>query len=154
MLTVQTGESRICRVRGTNSKRKQERGNMTSQYMDHKEVLMSIPVSGIPAGYRIIAIRPARTGETIVNHGVTGGVNATPAHWASLPYSSYPQIILEKCYDPGISIPNGWTVWKQGVDVWCASAAVNSLWGISGLQHFPEFVPPPNGISAIVKRQS
>ena len=126
---------------------------MSSQYMDHKEALMRIPVSGIPAGYKVVAIRPARPGEIVVNSGAVDGLATIPNFWTSSIYSDYPMIILEKIYDPGIGIPNGWKVWVDNSGEWRASPIGNSLWKISGLQHFPEFVPPPNGISAIIERQ-
>jgi hypothetical protein len=81
--------------------------------MDNKQVMMRIPVSGIPKGYKAVAVRPARPGELVVNHVQGGGVSVVPDHWNTLPYSKYPQIILEKLYDPGIAIPNGWKVWMD-----------------------------------------
>ena len=77
----------------------------------------------------------------------------TPSFWTSSIYSDYPMIILEKLYDPGIGIPNGWKVWKDCSGEWGASEPMNLGWKMWGLEHFPDFVPPPNGLSAIVERQ-
>jgi hypothetical protein len=120
--------------------------------------MMTIPVSGIPKGYKAVAVRLAQPGELVVNHVQGGGVSMVPDSWNSLPYSEYPQIILEKLYveklyDPGIGIPNGWKVWFDNRGGWSASEIGNSRWKISGLQHFRDFVPPPIGAPAIVERQ-
>ena len=127
---------------------------MDTTYTDQHTPMMTIPVSGIPKGYKVVAIRPARPGELVVNHVYSDGVTMVPDNWNSLPYSKYPQIILdEKLYDPGIGIPNGWKVWKDCNGEWGAAEPMKVGWGIWGLQHFPDVVPPPNGLSAIVERQ-
>jgi hypothetical protein len=114
-------------------------GIMTSQ-----EVMMSIPVSGIPKGYKVVAIRPARPGDIVVTH----------ENLEQISYSDCPRIILEKLYNPGIPIPNGWKVWSDDMGDWGAAEAGINEWRISGLQHFPNFVPPPNDNVATVERQS
>lgn len=126
---------------------------MSSQCMEHKEVLMRIPVSGIPKGYKAVAIRPAVPGEIVVSPGVIAGIATTPSFWTSSLYSDCSMIILEKLYDPGIPIPDGWKVWVDNSGEWHASERDTSVWKLSGLQHFPGFVRPPNGLSAIVERQ-
>ena len=126
---------------------------METTYTDQHTPMMTIPVSGIPKEYKAVAVRLARPGELVVNHAQKGGVWVVRDNWNSLPDSKYPQIILEKLYDPDIGIPNGWKVWVDNTGEWCASPTGNSLWKIMGLQHFPDFVRPPNGLSAIVERQ-
>ena len=126
---------------------------METTYTDQHTPMMTIPVSGIPKGYKAVAIRLARPRELVVSHMAAGGVSVVPDNWNSLPYSEYPRIILEKPYDPGIAIPNGWKVWKDCNGEWGAAEPMNVGWKMWGLQHFPDFVPPPNGLSAIVERQ-
>jgi hypothetical protein len=111
--------------------------------------MLTIPISGIPKGCRVIAIRPPRIGDIVVAWLNCGFDVIAQGHQLN-----HPRIILEKIYNPGIPIPNGWKVWRNNDGVWGASETGNSVWRICGLQHFPEFVPPPNGISAIVERQS
>ena len=125
---------------------------MSSQCMDNKQVMMTIPVSGIPKGYKAVAVRPALPGEFVVNHIQGVEVSMVPDNWNSFSYSDYPMIILEKIYDPGIGIPNGWKVWVDNSGEWRASEIGNSMWNISGLQHFRDFVRPP-ALAAIVERQ-
>jgi hypothetical protein len=120
--------------------------------MDNEEVLMTIPVSGIPNGYKAVAVRPARPGEIVVNPGANEGISTTPSFWTSSTYSDYPMIILEKTYDPGIGIQNGWKVWKDYRGKWGAAEKTSLEWKIQGLEYFPDFVPPPDGCSAIVER--
>ena len=122
---------------------------MPSQCMDNEEVWVRIPVSGIPKGYKVVGIRPANPGDTVLHPNIGAGFYVVPSEWIN--QSSF--VILEKLYDPGIAIPNGWKVWKDNSGEWRASDMGNSVWKISGLQHFSDFVPPPNRLSAIVERQ-
>ena len=122
---------------------------MTNQCMNHEEVLVRIPVSGIPKGHKVVGIRPAKPGDTVLHPNTLAGFYVVPSEWIN--ESSF--VILNKLYDPGIAIPNGWKVWKDNSGEWRASDTRNSAWKISGLQHFPDFVPPPNGTYAIVERQ-
>lgn len=121
---------------------------MPSHCMGNEEVLMRIPVSGILRGYKVVAIRPARPGDMVCHPNTASGVHVVPSEWLN----EKPFIILEKLYDPGIAIPNGWRVWVDDTGEWRASETVISVCKISGLQHFPDFVPPPNRRSAIVER--
>jgi hypothetical protein len=115
---------------------------MSSEYMDHVVTMMTIPVSGIPKGYKVVAIRPARPGDIAVTHEGLEEIS----------YSDCPGIILKKLYDPNVAVPNGWTVYRDGGD-WCAAKTEYSADGlIRGLQHLDGFIPPPNGISATVER--
>lgn len=127
---------------------------MDTTYTNDHVPLMTIPVSGIPKGYRVVAIRPALSGEIVANDSVSEGVSVTPDFWNRSIYSDFPMIILEKLYNPGIPIPNGWKVWRNNCGVWGASETGDSVWRIVGLQHFPEFVPPTNNHPATVVRQS
>ena len=114
----------------------------TTHTNDHVP-LMTIPVSGIPKGYKVVAIRPARPGDIVVTH----------EELEEISYSDLPMIILKKLYDPNVAVPNGWTVHHDSVD-WCASKIDYSDddGRIFGLQHLDGFIPPPDGISATVER--
>lgn len=76
----------------------------------------------------------------------------TPSFWTSSIYSDYPMIILEKLYDPGIGIPNGWIVYKTDGGTWAASEIGGPQWRIRGLEYLPEFVLPTNAQMATVER--
>ena len=122
---------------------------MPSQRVDNEEVWVRIPVSGIPKGHKVVGIRPAKPGDTVLQPNTLAGFYVVPSEWIN--ESSF--VILNKLYDPGIAIPNGWKVWKDNSGEWRASEIGNSVWSISGLQHLPDFVRPPNGLYAIVERQ-
>ena len=122
---------------------------MSSQCMEHEEVWVRIPVSGIPKGYKVVGIRPAKPGDTVLHPNTLAGFYVVPSEWIN--ESSF--VILNKLYDPGIGIPNGWKVWKDCNGEWGAAEPMKVGWKMWGLQHFPDFVPPPNGLSAIVERQ-
>lgn len=118
----------------------------TTHTNDHV-TMMQIPVSGIPKGFKIVEIRQAKIGDTVVADLPCGFMV-----WREGCDKPGTRMILQKLYDPNVGVPNGWTVHHDSVD-WCASKNPYCDDGlIFGLQHLDGFIPPPDGISAKVER--
>jgi len=108
---------------------------------------MTIPVSGIPKGFKVSEIRPAKAGDIVVSNADCG------FHEASEGYN-HPQsrIILKKLYDPNVNVPNGWLVYKDADGDWIACDPI-CYKRIRGLQHIVGFNAPPTELSHKVERQ-
>ena len=107
------------------------------------QVTIEIEDGAMPKGWEPERIGFPKKGETIVS---AMGQKIIGHQVLLGEIYSYPELILRKKYDPGITcIPKGWWVWNDGGE-WIASKEVGN-WenAVCGLQSLLEFTSTPDG---------
>ena len=107
------------------------------------EMMVQVDPKCIPDGWEPLRFGIPKEGEFIIPSTHCGG--GVPVPVQPKERFSAPNLIVRKKYNSGIRLPSGWSIWNYHQN-WVASIKVGDYTNaITGLQHFPDFVPPPDG---------